>query len=202
MLDQDAIADIEGDASAMLSQARLENDEAPSMDLLTLRLIGSKPKRMMMPREGDICPADGRWILRVHKLAPKPRARWLIGHELGEWWYRERVFASHAEREAWCDALGAALVAPRLAFRSAMGAIGHRVHVLAEAFHVPQSLALLRVGEVAGRPVALLRPAPIVRGAEFAWPAGPALARAVRRPPAGVHPVRVEERWGLMGSVA
>ena len=199
-LDRFAITEIEGHARAMLTLAKLPLDRAPSMDVLSLRLIKARPRLVMMPREGDIYPVAGRWVLRVHKLAPKDRARWIVGHELAEWWLRDHRFNCHSEREAWCDALGAALVAPLEVFEAATRAIGHRVHRLAEAFHVPQALALLRVGEVSGRPVALLRPKPVVRGASFAWPDREGLAGAVARPPAGVHPVRVDKRWGLMAS--
>lgn len=198
MLSRHAFLEIEGHAAAMLALARLPDDRAPSMDLLSLRLIKSKPKLVVMGREGDIYPAAGKWVLRVHKLAPKDRARWIVGHELAEWWLRDHRFASHTERESWCDALGAALVTPRAAFADATKQLGHRVHRLAEAFHVPQALALLRLGEVEDRPVALLRPSPLVRGRVYPWPVGPGLTKAVNRPPPGVHPVRIERRWGLM----
>jgi hypothetical protein len=204
MLDDDALAEIEGDALAMFAQARLEPDRSPSMDLLSLRLIGSKPRRVIMGREADLHPGlAGRYVLRVHRCAPPDRARWLVGHELAEWWYRDRFFpGGHVEREAWCDALGAALVAPRPAFLSAMRALEHRVHRLAEAFDVPRALALLRIGEVDRRAVIYVRPSgPIARGAAFGWPIGPGLVRAVGRPPPGVHPVRLDgHRMGLMAA--
>lgn len=201
MLDDDALAEIEGDALAMLAQARLEADRSPSMDLLCLRLIGSKPRRVMMGREADLYPGlDGRYVLRVHRCAPADRARWLVGHELAEWWYRGRVFAGgHPEREAWCDALGAALVAPRDAFRQATAVLGGRVHRLAEAFNAPRALALLRIGEVTGRPVVYCHPErQLARGTPFVWPRA-ALQRALRERPRGVHPVRLDgQRMGLM----
>ena len=103
--------------------------------------------------------------------------------------------------EERANALGAALVVPAYVFRRAIRAKGHAVHALALEFGVPPSLVLLRLGEVVGRPVALLRePEPIVRGTPFAWPRH--LAPAVLMPPPGVHPIRlvdeVGERWGLL----
>ncbi len=201
MLTEDALAEIEGDAVAMFAAAHMERDDAPSMDLLCLRLIGSKPRRVVMGREADIHPGvEGRYVLRVHRAAPKERARFLVGHELAEWWYRGRAWAGgHLEREAWCDALGAALVAPRPAFRRAVGALDNRVHRLAEAFDVPRALAMLRVGEVTGRPV-LYPLRGIVRGEPYVWPAA-ALARALSERPRGVHPVRLDRgELGLMAA--
>lgn len=133
-------------------------------------------------------------------MAQPARANFLIGHELAEWWYltRGRRFENLAHKEAACDALGARLACPQPAFARAVRTIGHRVHTLARCFIVPQGLALLRVGEVTGRPVAFVRSPPIVRGEDFAWPDGPGLRKAVERPPASVHLVRADERWGLM----
>lgn len=201
MLDEDALAEIEGDAVAMFALARLERDDAPSMDLLCLRLLKSKPRRVTMGREADLHPGlGGQYVLRVHRACPKDRARFLVGHELAEWWYRGRSWAGgHPEREAWCDALGAALVAPRPAFQRAVKALDNRVHRLAEAFNIPRACTMLRVGEVTGRPV-LYPLRGIARGEPFVWPPA-ALARALRERPRGVHPVRLDRReLGLMAS--
>lgn len=200
MLDDDALAEIEGDAEAMFAEARMPRDDSPSMDLLCLRLIGSRPRRTTMGREADIHPGlDGRWVLRVHRCAPRERARWLVGHELAEWWYRARVWAGgHHEREAWCDALGAALAAPRPAFQRAVRALDNRIHRLAEAFDIPRACALLRTGEVTGR--AVLYPLRgIARGEAYGWPPD-ALARALRDRPRSVHPVRLDR--GALGLMA
>jgi hypothetical protein len=201
MLNDDALAEIEGDAEAMFAEARIPRDDSPSMDLLCLRLLKSKPRRVMMGRPADVHPGvGGRWVLRVHRVIGKERARWLVGHELAEWWYRGRVWAGgHPEREAWCDALGAALVCPSPAFRAAVRELDHRVHRLAEAFDVPRALAMLRAGEVTGRPVFYpLRG--LARGDAYEWPAD-ALRRALRERPRGVHPVRLDRaEMGLMAS--
>jgi hypothetical protein len=138
--------------------------------------------------EAETWPRGSRWQIRVHRSVSRQRARWLVGHELAEWWLGDALFSSLVERERVCDAIGAALVAPAPEFARAIVALDHSVTALAQAFDVPVSLALLRIGEVTGRPVRLLGPRPRERGQPREdWTTG-------------VHPVRLagEARWGLM----
>lgn len=171
-LSPDDIVDVEADALALYRLKGFDPDEPPSMKELCWACIGSHPKRVRVVGESDITPVKGRWSMRVHRMVLPERAAWLIGHELGEWWYRTRGHAfSLAELEARCDAFGAALVAPRPAFARAIKRIGHRVHILARRFRTTQAVALLRIGEVAGRPVAYEGTrARVERGDAFVWP--------------------------------
>ena len=188
---------IEGDALAIYGAAKADPDAPPAIASLCRALIGSAPQRVRMVGEADIVPFRGAWVLRVHRMILPARAAWLVGHELAEWWYHARRHTfSQVELEARCDALGAALVAPRPAFLRALKRVGHRVHVLAARFQTTQALALLRVGEVTGRPVFYDgRAARLARGQEFTWPADPlALPRRV------AHPIQVDGRWGMMAA--
>lgn len=198
MLDDDRLAEIEGDAAALYSMAREDPDDPPGLPVLCRRLIGSAPRRVRMVGEARCLFVLGAWRLEVHRLLPPHRMNFLIGHELAEWWATTQHlrFGSLAEREAYCDALGARLACPRPAFSRAVRSSGHRVHALARAFIVPQGLALLRIGEVTGRPVVFHRSTPIARGEPFVWPT---VHDACRRRD-GVHPVRVDGLWGLMAT--
>lgn len=40
--------------------------------------------------EAETWPLRGRWQIRIHRAVPRPRARWLVGHELAEWWLASR----------------------------------------------------------------------------------------------------------------
>jgi hypothetical protein len=203
MFDQETLFEIEALALEMLSAHGFDPDSSPSMDLLCKRVTKSAPLyTRIVGRKGYITPFGEDWLLGVHKMLPPFVQRETIGHELGEYTVIKRgmVFETLAEREAWCDAFGACLVAPRPAFRRATRRIGHRVHVLARSFQTSQATAALRIGEVTGRSVlCLAKTRPIARGEPFAWPTTvEELRQVVQRPPRGVHPVRTDDLWTLM----
>jgi hypothetical protein len=207
MLDADALANLEGDAVAFHRFARSEPDDPEDLNTLCKRTVGSYPQRVRMVGRGDLHPGirGQPWTLRVHRALPPELARFVVAHELAHWWFLHTGWRapSHAHLEAACNALGAAILAPRPCFMTALRDVGRsRVHRLAKTFHTTQACALLRLGETTGRPVVLVRPsAPIVRGECFAWPSDLAeLERAVRQPPAGVHPIVVDGRMGLMAA--
>lgn len=187
MTDHEAL---EFEAIAMYEAARLDPSDPPGVDLLCRRLIGSAPCRAAMRGLADLTPFAGGHVLRVNRMARPDLVAFLVGHELAEWWFDRHgaAFASLAEREAACDALGARLACPGPAFALAVAVLGHRVAELAERFHVPRALSLLRIGEVTRRPVRLLDERARTRGEPFDWHRG------------RTHPVRVDQRWGLMAS--
>lgn len=199
-MNDDTLADVEGDAALVYERAGADMHDPPSIVGLCVRLTGHPPRFRRQCAEA--CLEDGKVWLRQGLWLP--RARWLTGHELSERYYAETGYDG-ADIEERCDALGAALVAPRPTFLRAMRTLGHRVHALADAFATTQSLALLRIGEVSGRPVMLLRsPEPLVRGEPYGWPSTSALVRTLRERPAGVHPLRITDepgKWGLMAEI-
>ena len=141
-----------------------------------------------------------RWCGRRGEILVSPRLSgpalaWSVGHELGE---RALAAAGYGEpdREQVADAVAAALVAPRPAFRSALAAFGatpDALSSLAHAFGITQSIAALRIGEVTGRPLALVTPRRVhVRGDAYVWPC----EKTVRRVAAGHDPAPVA-RWPL-----
>jgi hypothetical protein len=199
MLTAEELGDLEGDAGAMLRLAGLDDDAPPSMDDLAVRLLGHAPQRA--PRrairgEGALARIGDDWRVYVAADVTAERARWVVGHELAHWWHRVHIRAPESERR--CDALGAMLAAPRRAMLRAVRLEGHAVTRLAVRLRVPQALALLRLGEIVERPVALVRPAPIARGGPFPWPEN--LGSARRLP--GAHPIRVDGGLGWMAAAA
>lgn len=190
MLDPSTLADIEGDADALRRVAGVDGDEVPHLGAMCAALTGSPPI-IAEQRARSLIDERDRVVLR--RGLPVAIARYLVGHELAELHYR-RLRYEGEDIEARCDALGAALVAPWRVARAAIREHGHHVCAVASALRVPQALALLRIGEVTGRPVLLLRRPPIARGAAYVWPAPGQAPRGV------AHPVRLadEGRWGLM----
>lgn len=202
MLGPDQLADVEGDQMAIYSMARAESDDPPSVADLSLALMQREPEFARIHQEAKLPSAEEgrRPLVRVGVLPA--RARWLAAHEIAEWYYAHIEY-DEPDVEERCDALGAALIAPRLAFRRAISVLDHSVYQLAEAFATTQSLALLRVGEVTGRPVALLRsPEPIYRGEPFAWPKCSSLRRALDAGRALVHPLAIRDEPNRVGLMA
>lgn len=199
MLDDETLWGLDGEAVAMIEAAGGDPERGMSMDALCRHELGVRPRYVRMVGTGDVSWWRGEPIVRVHEALPPWRQREVLSHEISEGRATKigRAFTSLAEREAWCDALGARLLCPAPAFRRVVSRVGHRVHGIAEAFGVSQALSLLRLGEVTGRPVVLLRqPAPLARGRDFAWP--PAITPRTRTPHA--HPIRVENRWGFIAT--
>lgn len=197
MLDQDALLEAEADSLQLFRLAGAFAEEPPHVReiarRLNVRIVTERGARVFPPREADISKINGTWTIHLLMKMDPARESWIIGHELGHWYYRTR--GMRPALEEWrCDAIGACLVAPRPPFLEATQIIGHHVHELARAFETTQSLALLRLGEVTGRPVALLRgTATIVRGSLFEWGSS---SRSLPRSIA--HPIRVDGEWGMM----
>lgn len=131
-------------------------------------------------------------------LAPQ-RERFVVAHEAAHG-LRRQQHGSLEDVEARADLLAACLLAPRPAFLKLVRRFGHSVYDLAHALGCSQAVALLRLGEVTGRPVRLLGPRERVRGEPFVWP-------DVRRCLSGrhrdvVHPIKLadERKWGLMAA--
>ncbi len=195
MLGPDDLIEAESIARHIIELADGDETRPLSVKTIAQRLTQRPIRRAPIRQEGSIARIDDRYELFLrHRLRPK-REPWIIGHELGHWWWMSRD--EHPENEeAWCDAIGAYLVAPRAAFANLRRRLGDRVHALAEHFRCEQALALLRIGEVTGRPVLLFRgPTALARGDAFEW------SRAPRSLPRSVaHLIRVDDRWGMMAA--
>jgi len=204
MLSQDDIADLEGEAAAWLREAKMD-DAVPRMVELCRELLKTEPVRTPdIDRESKLVhDNDGlpRVLLRMD--VPPRRARWLVGHEIAEWAHARTDYRG-GDIEERCDAMGAMLCAPRNLFRDAIRKLGrHAVHQLAEIFSTTQSLCLLRIGEVTGRPVALLRwPENIFRGDPFEWPSFSTLRRAIEEGREMVHPCTINDEPNRIGLMA
>ncbi len=82
--------------------------------------------------------------------------------------------------ESKCDALAAALLAPRAPVLAAVARHGFRLPRLARCFGTTESCIALRVGEVTGQPLALITPTAIrLRGGEYSWPNEPRMRELV-----------------------
>jgi hypothetical protein len=194
MLTEDDLMEIEGDVCAALRFAGVEDDNVTDLFRACVKITGGEPQiGPMRRREGKW---DGRRVSLRMDLYGTPRGRQVLGHELGHAWADR--FMKREVSEAWCDAFGAMISAPRRHVRACISVAGHRVHALAQLLEVEQEAGLLRLAEVTGRPCALeRRPGLVVaRGEPFPWP--PSFRDVAAAKALGLHPIKVGARVGMM----
>jgi hypothetical protein len=196
MLDEDTIADLEGDASALLRGAGMDDDALPRPVALAQAATGAPPLvASALRQEACVARVGDAWRIVISRRASPARRAWLVGHEVAELHLRRCGYVG-SDIEERADALGAALVVPRAVLRAACRRHGHRVHTLARELRMTQSLVLLRIGEVERRPVALLRRGLVtVRGAAHEW------SRDVVRTP-DTHPLRITDEPSRVGVIS
>jgi hypothetical protein len=192
------VEECEAVATYTYERVGLDPSKPAAPGLLCEMLYGTRPVRASgLPRPGLMGRVDGKVRIFVDTSVSPAKARHVSAHELAHALLgryhdeQDRILESH------CDALGACLLVPSAAFR-ALAERYTSLYDLAHALGVTQSLALLRLGEVTGRPVKLLGRNERVRGEPFDWPDTGEALRGLHR--CRVHPVRLadEEKWGLM----
>lgn len=175
-------ADVEGDAVALYHHAGMHASDPPGIGRLVSKLLGAKIERTScMPRGrlAELVRVHGKWRIYVRRNVAATRLRFDAAHELAHWWYRQVDYAGE-DIEQRCDALGAAIIAPR-PFYVDMRRDHPEMLDLAEALGSTQSMAVLREGEVCGTPIALVYPSRvIIRGDEWGWPSEAELRRVAR----------------------
>jgi hypothetical protein len=189
--------DIERLAADLIGRSRLDGTAPISPLTLAEKLLGPGAIRRVPPR----CLPAGAALVRVHgdwriylasDLPPKP-LRFAVCHELAHWALGDAATGSELER--LCDALAAALLAPREAFLRVLRDTGPRLPALARRFETTETCVALRLGETTGAPLALVAPSVVrVRGAGFAWPSEReirALAQRARLP--GLRKARLRD---------
>jgi hypothetical protein len=185
---------LEGIAEAILREGGQEDDEAPEIGALILRLLGEDG--LSLERGGlgvdgllDARP-DGGWRIRLRSNLPAHRKRFVAAHELAEWWLQAREGYQGDDIEHAANYVGAAIIAPRRAFAAALRHHGRDFPALAASFVASQTTMALREAEILRVPRVIVAPSSVrVRGPEeLVWPTaatlrswardgGPGLAR-------------------------
>lgn len=193
---------MEGEAAAIYRFAGVNPDQAMSPGELCRRCLGTAPQFAPLRVEAALCRVRDEWRVFVRKGTRPTRARWLVGHELAEWWLKRQGHTGE-DIEQRCDAIGAALVAPAPVVRRAMRLDGDDPIALAQRLKTTESLALLRVGEVTGQPVLLAhRHGAIARGDCYAWPHDASWHTAQTWQHAGIKRVEISDAAKRLGVVA
>lgn len=174
-------ADIEGEADALYKAAGIDPGTAAPPVWLANELLGEGcvvgMHSLGVPGGGCLVRVNGQHRIYFRNRLPPERRDFVIAHELAHWALGCRAGCG-AEEEASCDALAAALIAPRCAFLKVFRRHGARFGRLAKAFATTESLVALRLGEATLAPVVLVAPNSVrVRGAAWSWPSEPAAIR-------------------------
>lgn len=167
------LVDAECEAGCLRRKACIDEDEPINAGALADRLLSAGAIRFVDGCRliGDACldPCEGRYYILVRRGISLERAQFAVAHEIAEWWLRKLDYRGD-DRELVANAIAAALLAPSRAFRRAWSAASSLVEVAAD-FTLTETGAALRVGEVLGRPLAVISDLTVrVRGINYAWP--------------------------------
>lgn len=184
-------ADIEGEAESLYRSAGIDaGTPAPAVWLAT-ELLGQGCvvgiHALQQPGGGCLVRVSGQARIYFRHRLPPERRDFVVAHELAHWALGDRA-GEELETEQACDALAAALIAPRRAFLKLVQKHGARFTLLARAFATTESLVALRFGETTFEPLALVAPRSVrVRGAAYSWPSEPALREIAARAKPGLR---------------
>lgn len=198
MITRGDVIEAEQESLRAYNEAGLDPERPPPISELCAGLFGTRPQPIAgLSREATMGVLRGEVRIYYRAGTWAARARFGVAHEMGHG-RRRQHHGSIGDVEARADLLGACLVAPRPAFERMVARVGHSVYDLAHAFGTTHAAALLRLGEVTGRPVRLLGERERTRGDAFEWPDVKRALRGLERH--RVHPVKLadEKRWGLM----
>lgn len=141
-------------------------------------------------------PGDGMLVgdeVLLRTKISRVRKRFALAHEIAEW---RLAGVAHEYIEQLCDALAAALIAPRRPFIRAANELGAEAFgQLAFAFGMTQTGAALRSAETLLFPLALVRPGLVrVRGPlEFEWGTEAQVRRWAEAPRPGLKKVEITD---------
>lgn len=188
--------ELEGIAESAYEAAGMD-PERPHVTRLARALLGPNAiQRGPRPLHGPaaLVRVGAEWRIILARSLPTLYAVFAVGHELGHWLLARHGYVGDDEERA-ADFIAAALIAPRRAFRAACRALGDDLVALADAFHMTETGAALRLGEVERRPLAVVAPQRVrVRGPEeWTWPDEATLRRWARRPAPGLRKVQLRD---------
>lgn len=149
---------VEGNAARVYELARADLATPPGTPHLAAALLGPgcirRVSRAELESPAALARVGTKWRIYLRRGLTAAEINFLVGHELAEWFYRDQR-DPHIERA--CDALAAALVAPRQAVASRYR-MPSDVRALADELGCSDTCAALRVGEALRTAVAVVSP--------------------------------------------
>ena len=166
------IWDVEGNAAGIFELAKCDPSDPVGPASLIRRILGRDglefiDRSKMRTSVAKLCKVNGAFRVYAANGTDDADLAFNLSHELAEWLYWNEA---DNEKERACDALAAALVAPRPAFLRMLRVVGEDFGSLAHAFgSTPTSMAM-RLGETTQRPVVVItRTHHFIRGREWRW---------------------------------
>lgn len=183
--------DLDEVAERRYEAAGLDPDR-PNIAKLVHVLLGCAIERGPRPVHGPaaLYRIGTQYRIIVSSKLPPAYQRFYAAHELAHWMLRAEGLDDRDEAAA--DYLGAALLAPRRAFLSAVRC-GLGLPDLADEFGLTETGAALRLGETTHRPIVLVAPSSVRRRGpeEWVWPPDRTLRSWARTGRPGLARVRL-----------
>ena len=196
---REELEEIEADITWWLGSMQIDDDDVPDVCELAFKLTRRHVELAPLGKRtrGRSRPVGSTWQIGTRwDLLGSPTGRQAIGHECGHVF--GRLVHKREVSEAYADAFGVALCAPRRAVRLALRQFPRDSPTkLGAVLEIEPAAALLRLGECTGRPVLLERRRGVLmhRGEIFEWPPRELWFASDRRI---AHPVNVGARVGMM----
>lgn len=196
--------DPEFESRFILRSTGRDDDEPPIVLELAADIVGGDPVIVVPATEvwgfGEAEEVEpGRWKIFVCEGQPDPELAFTICHELAEIHVLKLgVRLPWREKEDLCNAIAAALVAPRRAFLDALADHGEDFGELALDFLASETCMALRLGEVRKVPVCVVSEdgRRRVRGPAWSWPDD------VRADRPGLRRARLRDRGERLALIA
>ena len=161
--------EIEGIAESIYKMGRLEPEET-SIIQLAHALLGEDAVEFVwyerLPGDGALALRYGLPCIKVRAGISRERKRFALAHELAEWWLASEQYTGE-DAEDIADALGAALLVPRINYVDALRSHGRNWSALAKLFGTTETCVVLRFGEIFSEPLRLVTPVRIRERGEF-----------------------------------
>lgn len=171
-------------AAHVYGLAGFDGSEPVSPVKLGKAILGPESLRIVphaaLPGDAKLAVVNGVTFIFARKGLTRERLLFGVAHELAE-----LVLRGHIDPtiEDACNAIAGAILAPRKAFASVLRAVGEDFTQLALPFHLTETGAALRLGEITDRPLVAISPQLVrVRGRDWSWPPEEEIRRIARGP--------------------
>lgn len=187
----------------LLATAGEDGRDPVNAGKLCFELINSYPKRLRMSARSELYwDDDGRPRVRVNSRLPLLRAKESVCHELSHW----HLWATRRDRiwdlEQRCDAIAAAMAAPRPLVKRAFHEFGLDFVAIARVMRCTQSTAILRLAECERiQAAALQTERRIIARGSWGMVAEEEMQKIIRRGADGVLQVLMTDHPGRMGII-
>jgi len=180
---------LESDVEKIYRLARSRKRDAWPPSRLAVTILGPTAIALV-PGQLQLGRLVGSQI-RVRAGLPAAITQWVIGHELAH--FVRGPSCAGPDEETACDYIAAAVQMRWHVFAARLREVGHDYRQLALDFGTTETSAALRIGEVTGRPIAVVLPARVYARGELASMPDDRVRTLAAAPWPGVRKVRITD---------